>query len=542
MKPRIFVFVFCILLLIIAQPFSIVFADPVFPLPRLPFCGDQDGSESPQLQNCDRFSVNPEAQGYIVYINPNNPAQTVEIRFDFVFREAGYNNELGYFKVDDLSFAVNGLHPGDSGYLAAAYQRMKIIFPSGSDAFTPDITLSFENGDILVFFLIQDNTLAQWKENNPNNGIDKLPLAFFSIDNLNPDKYDHFVGYQNETEGLTQFGFEDLTNGGDNDYDDVVYNMNAIANPVTSAPPYTTSYYIEKRDRVGIYQLGCKQAETYRDLPGTQDGAVILDFYGPKERVLNGVKEYGLSLSNFGFVPMSEVADYAEQFAAGYYNCLGDDKDSHLRVIIGTNNSTGTYVNNASGRAFGKMINDVAAWVKNSGYSRNVDVAGGNDMEMGYNTPAATKSWVDGYSSISTRYLYNFGDAGGCYASGTTSNPGGCNNGWNQEDIWYISWKSPVAWPFPEIYATSGVNGKQWQQITLYSFYKPNDLRMIIAGSLTQYYACQQTSNKCQPPPPAPCCTDNKPDMGWSQLWTALKSDTRTTQNLRWSSDIVHWK
>jgi hypothetical protein len=527
MKQRIWLFILCILI-ISALTYSEAIADPILPLPRLPICGDQDGTELPFILQCSDFVNNPDVQAYQV-----NSDTSQEIKFDFVFREALYNNELGYFLVDDPTFSINGLHPGDSGYLTAVFTRMKIIFPSGSDAYTPDISFSFESGDILVFFIIQGNTLANLLVSNPGNDPNMLPLAFFSIDALNPDGVDHFIGYQNNHNGFTQFGFEDLTSGGDLDYDDVVYDMNFLGPPITAPPPYTTSYYIVARDRVGINSLGCDQGKKDLNLPGAQDSIVILDFFGPKERLLAGVKEYGLTLYRYDFVPMSEVADYVEQFAKGYYDCLGADKDSHLRIIIGTNNSTGSWVNYEAGRAFAKLVNDVSSWIINNGYSSQVDAAGGNDMEVNYNTPSATKAWIDGYASISTRYLYNYGDAGGCPQYGTTSSPGSCNNGWTQEDIWYISWKSPVAWPLPEIYNTVGSQSRHWQQISIYSYFKPDFPRMLIAGSLTQYQSCQQ-GRSCEG-------LDNKPETGWRMLLEALTGDTRTSQNLQWSTDIMWW-
>jgi len=207
--------------------FNHALADPALPLPRLPICGDQDGSESPLILNCSSFSPTSNVQAYQI-----GETGTVLLKFDFVFREASYNNELGFFRVDDTNFAINGLHPGDSGYLTAAFSRAYIVFPSGSDAFTSDFSLNFDSGDIIAFFIIQDNTLANFLASNPSNDPNKLPLAFFSIDKLNPDNVDHFMGYQNTTTNLTQFGFEDLTNGGDRDYDDVVYNISGSLVPV----------------------------------------------------------------------------------------------------------------------------------------------------------------------------------------------------------------------------------------------------------------------------------------------------------------------
>src|SRR5690606_16981982 len=80
-------------------------------------------------------------------------------------------------------------------------------------------------GDILAFFIIQNSTVANFIANNPENNINGSPLAFFSIDSLNPDNIDHFVGFQHTGGIYTEFGFEDITGGGDLDYDDVVYTI-----------------------------------------------------------------------------------------------------------------------------------------------------------------------------------------------------------------------------------------------------------------------------------------------------------------------------
>lgn len=195
-----------------------VFADPKLPLSRLPICGDQDGSE-PLTFQCQGFTQLNDVQTFMV---PGSGG--VEVNFDFIFREAIYNNELGYFLVDDRYATIQGLKPGDGGYMQAALNRAKIIFPSGSNAGSPDTKIQFNGGDILTFFMVQNSTLSQLKNNNPANVLNKSPLAFFTINILNPDGVDHFVSSQNTVKNYTQFGFEDITGGGDKDYDDVAYN------------------------------------------------------------------------------------------------------------------------------------------------------------------------------------------------------------------------------------------------------------------------------------------------------------------------------
>ncbi|MDO8613596.1 MAG: C39 family peptidase [Dehalococcoidia bacterium] len=202
-----------------------VSADPALPLLRMPICGDQDGSESPLILNCAEFSVLTDVQTFRV---PGTGA--ADLTFDFVFREASYNNEFGFFRVDNAAGQINGLNPGDPGYVVPL-DRVVVVFPSGSTAFTPDVTKRVNGGDILAFFIIQNSTLANHLANNPTNSLAGSPLAFFSLDVLNPDNFDHFVGFRNLTAGLTQVGFEDLTGGGDKDYDDVVFNISPAFAP-----------------------------------------------------------------------------------------------------------------------------------------------------------------------------------------------------------------------------------------------------------------------------------------------------------------------
>lgn len=207
-------------------------ADPSLPLPRLPICGDEDDPDNvdfPLTLNCTGvFDPSIDVQTYLV---PGSGS--INVQFDFVFREASYNNELGYFKVDSNSGTIGDLNPGDPDYLTAALQRAEVIFPGGAFADTPDKSFQLTGGDILVFFIVQDNSLANFKVENPTNDINQLPLAFFSIDKLNPDGDDHFVGFNGVFARLSQFGFEDLTDGGDSDYDDVVYDVSPPLQPLT---------------------------------------------------------------------------------------------------------------------------------------------------------------------------------------------------------------------------------------------------------------------------------------------------------------------
>ena len=109
------------------------------------------------------------------------------------------------------------------------------IIHQGSDASAADLTVSslpvtggLHGGDRLVFFIVQNSTLTALKNTNPNNLLSGSPLAFFSLNSLNPDAYDHVFAFA-DSDGTTEFGFEDLTFGGDQDFEDVVFTVKGVS-------------------------------------------------------------------------------------------------------------------------------------------------------------------------------------------------------------------------------------------------------------------------------------------------------------------------
>jgi hypothetical protein len=319
----------------------------------------------------------------------------------------------------------------------------------------------------------------------------------------------------------------------------------------STAPPSTTSYYVTTSNSTTLHDAGRDVALSQIAAGINQDNVVALLFRAPTLK--NGV----FGVAGLGTAtPLSTVASLVEAFASGYYNALGSNNTLHVRIAIATSNGTtmcgGNQVTFAHGHAWAQMVNTVAAWVISQGYSGQIDIAGGSDMEPGaevwpansacnsagqrvWAPRADTRSWVDGYSSVvPRRYLYDVGDAGGCPQSGTTALARGCNGGYDQEDIWYISWGAPPSEPLPEIYTSSGSMAAQWQQLSLYG-YLAHAGNMIMAGALTQSGACQQVG--CS------ALTANSPSQGWQQLYSALNGDQRTKQTLSWSTDIkkLYW-
>lgn len=308
------------------------------------------------------------------------------------------------------------------------------------------------------------------------------------------------------------------------------------ADAVQTKPPTTTSWYVyvtnNETDQIlynWMYSVGYQAGKNDLALPGTQNGLTILDFGQPwQSGITQGAWSFNATYGRF--INTSTIQEAVKQFAWGYYYGTGSDLQSQMRIAVGTNNygSNTTY---AHGQTWAQMVKNIGAWLSTNSPGSQTTVRGASDIEMGYSSPSTAYSWVNGYTSnwSSPYFLYNYGDAGGCPRSGTTKTPGACNNNWNQENVEYVSWGAAPSYPIPEIYATTGANAKQWQQISLYSYLAYGG-SMYFFGPLSQSQACIQRGG-CSG-------TNNTPDQAWIQLWNELNSDTRTAQNMSWSTDI----
>jgi hypothetical protein len=264
-----------------------------------------------------------------------------------------------------------------------------------------------------------------------------------------------------------------------------------------------------------------------------QTGVVVLDFGQPVFDA--GTNQHGSWLFSNTFASTSQILAAAKAWARGYWDC--STAAPTIRIAVGTSNY-GSQVTAAHGKAWAQMVSDFKTWINTSSYGSQISGAGASDIELDWNSATISRNWAcvmneagsctDGYGSISGSLYYNYGDAAGCPPFGT------CNNAWRQEDVWFVSWGAPPAWPLPEIY--NSAMAQQWQQLSLYG-YTQHGARMTIKGAMTQYGACQMT-------PGCPGAgTDFTPQQGWTELWKRINGDSRTRQTgseeLRWSTDIT---
>ncbi|NEO96806.1 MAG: DUF4114 domain-containing protein [Moorea sp. SIO3G5] len=151
-----------------------------------------------------------QIQGIIELIDLTDVTGTVTGSL-VVNSEAEFNNTVGWYVVDDFTGTVNGINVGDAGYAQAALSNQV------------DLSAGVSGGVLLAPFLISDGTAAEFLANNPSNADqeDSDLNAYFAYVGANPDGVDHV-----RLLGDNTFGFEDLFGGGDQDYNDVVVQVN----------------------------------------------------------------------------------------------------------------------------------------------------------------------------------------------------------------------------------------------------------------------------------------------------------------------------
>ena len=164
--------------------------------------------------------------------------------FTITERGGTYLNEVGYYRVDDSSGRVGTLLPGDVGYAAAALASTRAVTVFSSSTLAgATASATVPAGQYVGFYMIQNSSISTWRSGNSANSLSKSPLAFFSFQAANPDNFDHLHAGLDAAGKLT-LGWEDLTNGGDQDFNDIVFTATGFKQP--AATPATTLTYAAK--------------------------------------------------------------------------------------------------------------------------------------------------------------------------------------------------------------------------------------------------------------------------------------------------------
>lgn len=144
---------------------------------------------------------------------------------------ADFDNLVTLYEVDNVQGAVEDLLPGQEGYAEAALGRVvnDFLLRGGSQSNTTvdefgEVTLN--GGSIYAPVIIAnggDASVEDFLATNPDNTVGEVndPVAYFTFLGANPDgETDHI-----RLLGDNTFGFEDLPNGGDRDFNDFVFEV-----------------------------------------------------------------------------------------------------------------------------------------------------------------------------------------------------------------------------------------------------------------------------------------------------------------------------
>jgi uncharacterized protein YkwD len=150
---------------------------------------------------------------------PDLTSKTITVDFVGVSADASYHNYAGLYRVDDAAGTIDGLKPGDSGYIIAALKRSK---EAGQDVEFDRNGISTKNlkgGYIYAPFVVADGTVDQVLNSKDPA---KAPHVYCNYLAANADAFDHIKSL-----GANKFAFEDTFGGGDKDFNDLVFEVSA---------------------------------------------------------------------------------------------------------------------------------------------------------------------------------------------------------------------------------------------------------------------------------------------------------------------------
>ncbi|MFO0824654.1 MAG: peptidylprolyl isomerase [Gemmataceae bacterium] len=168
-----------------------------------------------------------------IYAVPGVIGVSQQLTFQFLSAESNVRSEYGFFKVDDPSGKIGTLTPGSPGYFTAAMARKQIVFAKGTAVGTSK-TVTVNGGDLLVMYIVQDDTSANLVAQNPTNAkLADKPIAFFSLGSANSDGTGHYLAATDPSDNQVTAGWEDGTNGGDRDFNDMVVNVRRLGDTLS---------------------------------------------------------------------------------------------------------------------------------------------------------------------------------------------------------------------------------------------------------------------------------------------------------------------
>lgn len=148
-----------------------------------------------------------------------------KVRFDFVKSFADFKSEMGVFVVDDAAGTVDGIAPGAAGYTSAVMNNTtrQLLFNTQLGGSTATKELEFAPGTKLGFYLVQNGRASE---------VASGKVVFYSFKAGNGDGVIHLESTPDRANGRSLYGWEDMTGGGDRDYNDFVFAVKAKSSSI----------------------------------------------------------------------------------------------------------------------------------------------------------------------------------------------------------------------------------------------------------------------------------------------------------------------
>jgi Domain of unknown function (DUF4114)/Cysteine-rich secretory protein family len=148
----------------------------------------------------------------------------IDANFIGVTADAKFHNYAGLYRVEDNRGTVidpidnKSYQPGDSGYIAAALRASKNIGVEIDRNGKAD-SFNLTGGSLYAPFVVADGRVDDVL-NSKNSAT--TPRVYFNYIKANVDNTEHI-----KLLGANKFGFEDVFGGGDRDYNDLIFQVDA---------------------------------------------------------------------------------------------------------------------------------------------------------------------------------------------------------------------------------------------------------------------------------------------------------------------------
>ena len=150
-----------------------------------------------------------------------------------VTREAGFDNTVDFYPVDADGNVTdsdeNIITPDENGYLGTAISNRLGADISTDNGVTSQFTVEFSGGAFYTPLLAIDSDFSAFTDSDDSND----PIVYFTYEEANIDGFDHVIGTD------TQLTFEDLPDGGDEDFNDIVLDFELVADEPVEQEPET---------------------------------------------------------------------------------------------------------------------------------------------------------------------------------------------------------------------------------------------------------------------------------------------------------------